>query len=327
MVKENSYINIQAFMVNDLHLKGNELLIYAIIHGFSQDGESQFTGSLQYLADWCNASKQTVITALQSLCEKQLLLKNVEYKNNLKFCTYKTSIVVKNFERGSQNSLMGWSKNLNEGSQNFLPNNINNNINNKLEDTEKAPSYIKEKEKIINQSVSKEYQNLQEQMFNIISEHNSKVDNSKKIPISKNYWQFVCKESRMFLDKIGTEEKPDDVLQALKNFISLTLRRTWQKNFSWKMFVNNYRDYTPEFFNISKYIDTPKNEEEIKIMTQSFADENLMKDWFNYAIFHHNRKKWIQAGQPEGEDFKKWADDCLCEDVKNGRANPDGDYI
>ena len=130
MVNEKSFITIQAFMVNDLHLKGNELLIYAIIWGFSQDGESEFTGSLQYLADWCNTSKQTVISALQSLCEKQLILKNVEVKNNIRFCTYKTSMVIKNLEQGSQNSLMGYSKNFNGGSQNSLPNNITDTLDN-----------------------------------------------------------------------------------------------------------------------------------------------------------------------------------------------------
>lgn len=130
MVNAKSFITIQAFMVNDLHLKGNELLIYAIIWGFSQDGESEFTGSLQYLADWCNTSKQTVISALQSLCEKQLILKNVEVKNNIRLCTYKTSMVFKNLEQGIQNSLMGYSKKFNGGIQNSLPNNITDILDN-----------------------------------------------------------------------------------------------------------------------------------------------------------------------------------------------------
>lgn len=130
MVNEKSFITIQAFMVNDLHLKGNELLVYAIIYGFSQDGESEFTGSLQYLADWCGTSKQTIISTLQSLCEKQLLLKNVEYKNNIRFCTYKSCMVLKNLEQGIQNSLMGYSKKFNGGSQNSLPNNITDTLDN-----------------------------------------------------------------------------------------------------------------------------------------------------------------------------------------------------
>lgn len=131
MVKENTYVTIQSFMVNDLHLKGNELLIYAIIWGFSQDGESEFTGSLQYLADWTCSTKQGVMKALQSLCEKHLLLKDVQYKNNLRFCTYKTTVCNK-VERGMQQSLMGYETKFNEGGKLSLPNNINNTLDNTI---------------------------------------------------------------------------------------------------------------------------------------------------------------------------------------------------
>jgi hypothetical protein len=132
MVKENTYINIQAFMVNDLHLKGNELLIYAIIFGFSQDEESEFTGSLQYLADWTQSTKQGVMKALQSLCEKQLILKNVEYKNNIRFCTYKTSTVLNKVEQGIKQSLTGYETKFNGGIKQSLPNNINNTLDNTI---------------------------------------------------------------------------------------------------------------------------------------------------------------------------------------------------
>ena len=45
-----AYIAIQDWMISDLQLKGNELLTYALIYGFSQDGESEFKGSLKYLS-------------------------------------------------------------------------------------------------------------------------------------------------------------------------------------------------------------------------------------------------------------------------------------
>lgn len=160
MPKEGTYIVIQSFMVNDLGLKGNELLIYAIIYGFSQDGSSEFSGSLQYLADWTNSSKQCVIDTLKKLLEKKLIMKNVINVNNVRLCTYKTSVqnfdgysknldgVVKNFEWGSKKSLTGYSKNLNGGSQNSLPNNIydntNDNTTNIIErEGEQAPTHPK----------------------------------------------------------------------------------------------------------------------------------------------------------------------------------------
>lgn len=74
-VKDGSYILIQSWMIKELELKGNELLIYAVIYGFSQADGTAFTGSLQYLADWTNSTKQGVIKNLKSLMEKGLIKK------------------------------------------------------------------------------------------------------------------------------------------------------------------------------------------------------------------------------------------------------------
>jgi predicted transcriptional regulator len=75
-------------MVNDLQLSGNDLMVYAIIYGFSQDGESRFTGSLQYLADWCNATKSGIQKNLKNLVDAGLIEKYESFKNNIKFCEY-----------------------------------------------------------------------------------------------------------------------------------------------------------------------------------------------------------------------------------------------
>lgn len=87
-VKEGNYIVIQSFMVSQLKLKGNELLVYAIIYGFSQTDNQVFTGSLQYLADWTNATKQGVTKNLKALIEKGLIKKNERFINGVKFCEY-----------------------------------------------------------------------------------------------------------------------------------------------------------------------------------------------------------------------------------------------
>lgn len=62
-------------MRTQLNLKGNELLIYALIYGFSQDGNSRFKGSRKYIADWCGCSLDTVDRSLSSLIGKGLLVK------------------------------------------------------------------------------------------------------------------------------------------------------------------------------------------------------------------------------------------------------------
>lgn len=86
-IKDNNYYVVLSFMVKELHLKGIERDIYAIIYGFSQ-AEGRFTGSLQYLADWTCATKQGVLKAINRLLEKNLIAKNEYFKNNVKFIEY-----------------------------------------------------------------------------------------------------------------------------------------------------------------------------------------------------------------------------------------------
>lgn len=74
-INDNNFIAIQGWMRTQLNLKGNELLIYALIYGFSQDGESKFKGSRKYIADWCGCSLNTVDRSLGSLVDKGLLAK------------------------------------------------------------------------------------------------------------------------------------------------------------------------------------------------------------------------------------------------------------
>ena len=47
-VRQSNYITILGWMVSELGLSGSALLIYAIIYGFSQNGDDSYTGSRQY---------------------------------------------------------------------------------------------------------------------------------------------------------------------------------------------------------------------------------------------------------------------------------------
>lgn len=108
-VQENNYVVIQGWMINNLNLKGNELIIYAIIFGFSQIEGQLFNGSLQYLADWTNSTKQGVSKNLKSLVDKGLIVKNDKYINGVKFCEYYTTKfneVCNKVEEGMQQSLI-----------------------------------------------------------------------------------------------------------------------------------------------------------------------------------------------------------------------------
>lgn len=74
-VKDTNFIAIQGWMRTKLNLKGNELLIFALVYGFSQDGQSRFTGSRKYIAEWCGCSLDTVDRSLSSLGSKGLIVK------------------------------------------------------------------------------------------------------------------------------------------------------------------------------------------------------------------------------------------------------------
>lgn len=165
-IKNDSYICIQGFMVNELGLKGTELLVYAIIYGFSQDSSSAFTGSLSYLMQWCGAGKNTVIKALRNLTDRGLLLKTVDTVGGVRVCRYtavskldmhvenvdnyredvdnsckcesapdsKNEPVVQKVNQSGSKNEPGAVQKVNQGGSKSEPNNINNKLIDKLDD-------------------------------------------------------------------------------------------------------------------------------------------------------------------------------------------------
>ena len=91
-IKDENYYQVQGWMLNRLGLKGTALDVYAIIYAFSQDGESWFTGSLQYLIDFTNASRRTIINTLQDLVSMGYLEKRVGLVNGVQYNNYKAVI-------------------------------------------------------------------------------------------------------------------------------------------------------------------------------------------------------------------------------------------
>ena len=87
-MKNNNYAAVFGWMANDLSLKSNELLIFALIHGFSQDGKSKFNGSLSYIASTFKISRNTVITCLKNLEFKKCIVKEKIIKDNVAFNSY-----------------------------------------------------------------------------------------------------------------------------------------------------------------------------------------------------------------------------------------------
>ena len=116
-VVDTTYFSIQAWMVTKLNLKGCERDVYAIIYGYSQDGESDYHGSLGYMAELTGYSKNSICTALKNLTEKELITKSEKEINSIKFCRYQIN-------RDSIQSIC-------TPIQSTCTNNINNKDNNK----------------------------------------------------------------------------------------------------------------------------------------------------------------------------------------------------
>lgn len=117
----DNYIVILSWM-NDLGLSLVEKTVYAIIYGFSQDGVSAFSGSRQYLADWCECSSlRTIDAALNKLVERKLICKKIEVVNNVRYCKYVADCT------GRAIIARGVEQNCPGGRANFAHNIIDNN--------------------------------------------------------------------------------------------------------------------------------------------------------------------------------------------------------
>ena len=92
-IKNNNYYVTNGWMVNELGLNGRELQVYAIIYGFTQDEETEFNGSLNYIAEWLGTSNRVTVTrAINALIEKGLITKRQTLTNGVTNNFYKAVI-------------------------------------------------------------------------------------------------------------------------------------------------------------------------------------------------------------------------------------------
>ena len=159
LIDDTNYYTVQGWMITKLGLSGNELICFAIIHGFSQDRKSKFGGSLNYLSAFVGCSISTIQRMLDKLSEKGLIIKVTqgktksqpsEYISNIRYSNGEISYIsetivkmtiVKMSDDSSQNEHSTIVKMTNN-------NNINNySYNNEKKDINSVPSFIsKEKE-------------------------------------------------------------------------------------------------------------------------------------------------------------------------------------
>lgn len=138
-MKDNQYITILAPMRTRLGLKGLEVNVYALIYGFSQDGRSEFNGSLSYISNWLGVCKNTTIKLLATLIERNLIIKTVRFENGVRLCSYRANL--NKWGGGANPALpianieLGVVQILDGGSANSAPNNNIDIIEDNKEDT------------------------------------------------------------------------------------------------------------------------------------------------------------------------------------------------
>lgn len=154
-------------MISRLDLKGNELLIYALIHGFSQDGKNSYDLSFDYIVKWLNSSRSATAAALTALLNKGLIRREVrEVRGNVKKYNYWTIVSREGFESFTENHQFEFRTGEKSTSTNSEPvtstnSELNNSLNNTLNinsssetefksDTEKNTAGQKEEEPFLN---------------------------------------------------------------------------------------------------------------------------------------------------------------------------------
>lgn len=135
------YYQVAAWMINDLNLKGQELICYAIIYSLSQLGQGRYLAGLDYLASFMQCSQPTASKALKGLQKRGLIKKEEVTTDTGRRVLYYCS----NPDEDEKESYRGVNKNFIDGvNKKFMDNNINNkeyNNNKKLSNDNQKVEY------------------------------------------------------------------------------------------------------------------------------------------------------------------------------------------
>ena len=251
-VKDGKFITVASFMIKELNLKGNDLLVYAIIYGFSQtDGMKGFSGSLQYLADWTNSTKRGIIKNLESLIQRGYIAKEVMVINGIKYCTYTTvdleqlsnehsSIVVNSVHGGSEHSSMGVVNKVHGGSELSSHNNIEDNTK-PVEATPQTPLVEKNQNQEVDGKSSK---SKKESIFEDFAKDNLQLLQALKDfeeSRSKNRSKMTERAKRLLLTELQ-KFNPNDWVAILNQSVLNGWKSVYPlKNESQKQVASSYQ--------------------------------------------------------------------------------------
>ena len=293
-VRKENYIHIPGWAVCELGLKGNELLIYAIIHGFSQEENQTFRGSIRYLVDWTGSSKMTVIRALRSLETKKLIRKIERFENGVKFCEYCVTRY-ENLQKEPDNEMIPvvskWYRGGIKMIPNILENNLGTNSINRISKVSKKESQLEQdkispkKEKNNSNSISKKQTKAKKTKPKTISfdviidaytenedlrvelKEHLKTRKQKKAALTNRALELSLKK----LDKLADND--EEKIQIVQNSIINGWVGFFELNEKDKNKLNNHSSY-----NLDEYVkamDTFENKSEDD---EEFVDEKELEE-------------------------------------------------
>ena len=237
-MEKEYYIHIQWWMAQRLKLSGNELLTYAIVYGFSQDGESAFLGSSKYVSYALRVSRPTAIKALDSLTSKGLIIKTQEKINDVVFNRYKANLqVIKDFDRPYKESLQGGSKeSLQWGYKETLHSNKYKELNNKElnKESKKEESNNTQNQQV---EISEELEQMQKEIEQLKAE-NEKLKTKKEKP---------KKKTKSYDEQIEEYTQNEELRKALRAFIQMrTMIKRPLTEYAMKLMLNDLNKLTSD---------------------------------------------------------------------------------
>lgn len=265
-MKNENYINIQGWMVNELNLTGNKLVLFALIFGFSQDGMTLFCGSLRYVQKFLSVSKPTVISLYAKLIEDGLIFKEDNSTGNQFGIVFEKVFEWKTKASGKETLPRG-KETLPLSGKETLPNNIyNTNIYNSIEENEKL---------LINNQLLLERVGMENKIA---------PDNMKSVVLE------FCKYSYSIKKRYNSDT------ELYSHFAN------WSRLQDWKEFQRvdlNFEWFLKMFNEISKgkFIGTKKMQEEFtKRVSDGFTGDDMKKAVINMYSSDVKNKWHVQNG-------------------------------
>lgn len=100
-----AHVTIEEAFRTQLDLSGNELIVYSLIYGFSQQKNGVFYGSRAFIQFWLGCkSLRTVDTTIASLVKRGLIEKSEYYEGAVRRCAYRITCDPCNFCTGAKSA-------------------------------------------------------------------------------------------------------------------------------------------------------------------------------------------------------------------------------